>query len=67
MPGQKRLLDRGRRIRKAKALAVIIVEILADRAHAADVKRQFRLHRIAASLQIIAQPDLRIRRDVKIA
>ena len=65
-PVQVGILDlRGRRL-VSHALDVVVVEILAARAHAADVKRHLRLDGVAAGLQVLAHRDRHERSDVEV-
>src|SRR5262245_1618558 len=60
------VLDPDRRLLVAEPLGVVVVEILVARAHAADVEREHRLHRVAALLEVVPDDAGDERRDVEV-
>src|SRR5436190_1044071 len=60
-----RALFRVRALRGPAAPRERVVEVLALRAHAADVERELRLERVAQRLDVVADEDARGRRDLE--
>src|SRR6185436_19298106 len=61
------VLDGLRRRLEAVAAGEVVVEVLAARAHAADVERQLRLHAVEARLHIVADEHAHADGDVEVA
>jgi len=66
LAGKVQVLDLHRRVFVAQAPGVVVVEILAARAHAADVQREVLLHRLAALRHVVAEDAGDKGRDVEI-